>query len=411
MNEIDFEKLAAIAKEEFNKIRGPMVSESALLAEYVDMVKDILKMDPKVFSSPIPGFPNVPLPIEEKWIYTFNKQFKNRQELINFADGILTGKKVAAVDGSQIYEDRMIKIPVGLVRVLGICVTYDGKTLPKILDEYYGINSEMKLPGGTPIPQNALGLPNESVDAYRSFFEHNLEIKLMDEKPEIIFSDNPLIQTYLLAGKTKEMRNEHIQSIMRMLYYSKVEKIPVIGLIDSSQSQEFCGLVKAIHDVEKKPWDMSLIDKKGYQDTQLWSDILDLYDRTCVFQSQHEIMTHYSGRINIEKSPQAKPKLEDLNFTHDLCFYYTRLSPFGIQRIEIPLWIMKKPGLIDQIHKIICAQAALGEGHPHLLSQAHNFVVIRSQYSKFFVNVLLQEANYSGISFRGSTKELRKLIF
>ena len=411
MNEIDFEKLATIAREEFNKIRGPMSSESTLLAEYVDMVKDILQMDPKLFSSPIPGFPNVPLPLEDNWIYKFKIQFKSRQELIDFADGILTGNKIAAVDGSQIYEDRMIKIPIGLVRVLGICVTYDGKTLPKILDEYYGINSEMKLPAGTPIPQNALGLPNDCVDAYRSFYEHNLEIKLMNEKPALIFSDNPLIQTYLLAKKTKEMRNEHIHSMMRMLYHSKMEKIPVVGLIDSSQSQEFCTLVKAIHDVEKKSWDMSLIDKKGYHDAHLWSDLLDLYDRTCVFQSQHEIMNYYSGKINVEKNPQGKPKFEDLNFTHDLCFYYTRLSPFGIQRVEVPYWIMKRPGLIDQVHKYVCAQAALGEGHPHLLMQAHNFVVIRNQYSKFFVNVLLQEAQNTGITFRGSTKELRKLIF
>ncbi len=411
MNEINFDALSAIAKEEFNKIKGSMASDSKLLDEYLNMVKDILLIDPRVYKDPLNDFPNVPLTMEDKWIFKNQIQFKTRKEMIDWADSILMKKKIAAVDGSQIYEDRMIRIPVGLVRVLGLCVTYDGTTRPLILDEYHGVNSEMKFPGGSSIEQNSLRLPNEIVDAFRAYYEHNLEIKLMDQEPDLIFSDNPLIQTYLLAGKRNEIKRELIVYMMKMLYYSRMKKIPVVGIIDSPQSKEFCQLVKMIHDTEKKSWDMTLLDKKGFEDTHLIADLLDLYDRTCVFLSQNEILTNYKEKIDINMDSKQKAQYLDLNFQHELGFYYTRLSPLSIVRVELPLWIMKVPGLIEKIHNYICAQAALGEGHPHLNMQAHNFVVIRSKHSQFFQNILLEEAAKTGMRFSGTTKELRKKIF
>ncbi len=411
MTEINFDMLSSIAKEEFNKIQGPMQNESRLLNEFLDSVRDILNIDPHVYHDPLEDFPHAPLTMEDKWIYKNTIQFNTRKELIDWADSILTNKKIAAVDGSQIYEDRMIRIPVGLVRVVGLCVKYDGLTRPLILDEYHGINSEMKLPGGTPIEQNTLRLPNEFVDAFRAYYEHNLEIKLMEEKPDLIISDNPLIQSYLLVGKDKEIKKELISYMMRMLYYSKIKKIPVIGITDSPQSKEFCELVKAIHDTDKNKWEVSILDKKGIDDTHLIKDLLDLYDRTCVFCSQNEILDHYKQKVDINLDPKQDANYLDLDFQKELGFYYTRLSPLSIVRVELPLWIMKIPGLIDTIHQYICAQAAIGEGHPHLNMEAHHLVIIKSKYAQFFENVLLEEAAKTNIIFAGSTKELRKRIF
>lgn len=411
MNEINFDALSSIAKEEFNKIKGAVKSESDLLDEFRNMVKDMMNINPLVYENGFNEFPTAPCPMEDQWIYKNPIKFQSRKHMIDWADSILRDKKIAAVDGSQIYEDRMIRIPVGLVRVVGLCVKYDGLTRPLILDEYHGVNSEMKLPGGTPIEKNALKLPNEFVDAFRAYYEHNLEIKLMDQKPDLIFSDNPLIQTYLLVGRKEEIKKELISYMLRMLYYSRKNKIPIIGITDSPQSKEFCELVKAVHETEKKSWDISLLDKKGIEDIYLIGDLLDIYDRTCVFRSQNEILDKYKDKVDINIDPKQKPQYLEINFQNELGFYYTRLSPLSIVRIELPLWIMKIPGLIDKIHQYVCAQAAIGDGHPHLNMEAHHLVIIKNKYSQFFQNVLLEEAAKADIPFYASTKELRKQIF
>jgi len=409
MDEIDYEKISRIARAEFNKVIGAIEGDNKLLDEYVNMIQDIFKMDPRLFALTDPQFPNVPLTMEDKWLFPFPKKFKTKKELLDFADDTLKNKRIGAVDGSQVYQDWIVKIPVGLIRVLGISVLYDGKTLPKKIDEYYGVNSKMKYPAGSQPPQNALGLQDELVDVYRSFFEHNVEIQLMDEKPNLIFTDNPLIQTYLTVGRQEETRKELIHPMMRMLYHSNKQQVPVAGIIDSPKSQELCLLVKMIHDIEKQPGDMSLLEKRGFDDVHLFGNFLGLYDRTCVFRSQHQVLNYYKGLVNINPDPSDTPKEIELKYEREIVFYYTRLSPFGVARVELPVWVMKGNGLIDELHKLICAQAAIGEGHPHLLVQAHNSVVLRKTISRFYVNVLVEEAMRSRVPIFGSTKELRKI--
>ena len=131
MDEIDYEKISRIARAEFNKVIGAIEGDNKLLDEYVNMIQDIFKMDPRLFALTDPQFPNVPLTMEDKWLFPFPKKFKTKKELLDFADDTLKNKRIGAVDGSQVYQDWIVKIPVGLIRVLGLSVLYDGKTLPK----------------------------------------------------------------------------------------------------------------------------------------------------------------------------------------------------------------------------------------------------------------------------------------
>jgi hypothetical protein len=121
-------------------------------------------------------------------------------------------------------------------------------------------------------------------------------------------------------------------------------------------------------------------------------------------------MQFYDRDLNMSIHKDQPKKNVPFNSVHDLGFYYTRLSPFGIVRVELPLWIMKQKGFIDQLHEIICAQAAIGEGYPHLITEAHNGAVIRNNVAQFFVNNMVNEATKHGLSVRGSTKEIRKMI-
>ena len=48
MDEIDYEKISRIARAEFNKVIGAIEGDNKLLDEYVNMIQDIFKMDPRL---------------------------------------------------------------------------------------------------------------------------------------------------------------------------------------------------------------------------------------------------------------------------------------------------------------------------------------------------------------------------
>jgi hypothetical protein len=93
-----------------------------------------------------------------------------------------------------------------------------------------------------------------------------------------------------------------------------------------------------------------------------------------------------------------------------ICFTYLHVGA-EIARVEFPVWLTRKPELLEQALGVVGAQAAKGMGYPVCLSEAHHLAVIRgSEREKFFELMAARMVNLGLPKIRTSPKESGKKV-
>ena len=255
------------------------------------------------------------------------------------------------------------------------------------------------------IKKGGYDLPNKSVDYYRTQLEHEMEKKLLAKKPDYIFTDNPIIMSFLRFNPKDRIKDGYISDMLNILYRTDALKIPFIGMVDNPQSKSVCRTIQKIFELEGNPSSVNISELDPFPDIVILDNLLGPFDRTTVFLSRNQILKEYNGIISIKtKAGQIQ---KEADYGENLCFYYMRSTSLGLLRVEFSRWIYEA-NLVDELHKIICAQCILGRGYPAVTEQAHNLVVIRHNDQQLFARALIEAANNNSIYFRTSSKEYNK---
>ena len=129
----------------------------------------------------------------------------------------------------------------------------------------------------------------------------------------------------------------------------------------------------------------------GVQDQMLFSAWLKPGERSDLFFSQSSLVEKYYGVSRIY-------------------FFYLRVED-EIARVEVPEWLIRKPGLLDLTHVLVLDQCRRGQGYPVALSEAHEKAVVsgsdREEFWALVDESMLEEKMSTETSLKSQSKKSR----
>ena len=127
----------------------------------------------------------------------------------------------------------------------------------------------------------------------------------------------------------------------------------------------------------------------GVMDRELLVNMLDLNERSAVFDSNAAIVReHYGG--------------------HGVSFFYVRTEE-EVGRVEVPDWVAEDEALLGLVHSLVVEQCRLGPGYPVALKEAHEQAVVTGADRQYFVELVGDALEQQGLPAYSSEKNISKM--
>ena len=127
----------------------------------------------------------------------------------------------------------------------------------------------------------------------------------------------------------------------------------------------------------------------GILDRELLENMLDLGERSSVFESNAGIVrNHYGG--------------------HGVSFFYVKTEE-EVGRVEMPGWVAADEALVGLVHSLVVEQCRLGPGYPVSLKEAHEQAVVTGADRRYFVELVADALEQQGLTAYSSEKNISKM--
>lgn len=354
--------------------------EEDSLESYREAYEKAKEDSPEELMDKVDEYEGIGIPLENRWEFEFGKKFGTRKDMRNWAHNVLEGEAITGVDGSQAPADKIISLPIALVRAVGFLNRHNGDY--EKLEKYRCLTSEDAYLESS----DYLRLNSLEVNYSRFSLENEVALNSLEEDPSLILIDNTFILSYLLTSSTAEYLDLHLDSLLDLLERTKGRSM-VAGVVDPSQSKELSNSLSKAYGLRKNP----------VHDSSLLFKYLDLFDRSCVYRSKRGVLRRYEKEQGGER----------VDYRNEIGFFYLKTHSHKPMRVEFPLWVHRK-GLVEKLANLIRASCVVGEGYPYELSKAHEYVVISKNEKEKFYEIVQKIAEGKGLDYSLSQKEFKK---
>jgi hypothetical protein len=231
LNFNDLSKLLEGSDEEFASFRDEADGE---VSSYRDLLARLPSMDRSLLDiKDVPGRTGArPLePMGDGFFVPFRMPWTDRDGCMRWMDEVLGKRKVAAVDGGQIYPERASGVPVAVLQA-GVALNDRGNGLRR--------EGRLSIIGPREFVESVfMDMPvNSLVDARRFELECDSAVSLMEEHDDVmVLMDYPLLVPHLL-GYQDRLRYTYLHAVKRLLRTSGGTGDPVVGFVDRSVARD-----------------------------------------------------------------------------------------------------------------------------------------------------------------------------
>jgi hypothetical protein len=327
----------------------------------------------------------------------FGRQWSTHEEARAWALEVLTGRPVAAVDGSQIPPTKDFNIPVGAIQV-GWFINPHQAGVPYVKNVSFAVLSPNELDDDIDEVADDRAMPSWRVTQERFIGECDQLCKIMADyadapqrsKP-LCFFDGSLIVSF--AIQLREGRAQpYLAAVRKLIDCSSECRVPLVAFVDRSFSHDFVNLVDNVSGTSVGNEKLTLSDA-GLLESYLpnWGD------RSPLFYCDR------NDNLRREYDPQLY---------NDVAFTYVRLTRDRVPaRVEMPWWIVQE-GLAEDILDLVRAECVVGGGYPYAAETADALAVISHADRERFYNLFEQFASQSGLALvqarKASSKSARR---
>jgi hypothetical protein len=331
--------------------------------------------------------------------FPFGQTFANHQEARAWAE-CLRGTVTFAVDGSQILPWRDASVPLALVQV-GLFENPHQPPAPYVKDVETEILTPQDVLEAEPDTADArtgelLGYSSQIVHLRRFELEVRTLVARMEhharqrkatgrEAPVVAFCDGSLIVSFALK-MPPQYRRRYVDASRLLLQASEATRIPLVGYIDTSYARDIVTMLGVLHTGEPLP------STQGIHDALLWNRELSWGDRTPAFISARDDL----GRMGYDD------QRENVAFV-----YFQAAQDRPPARLEFPRWVLDA-GLLDEVLRVVRAEAIAGNGYPYPIEAADAVAVISTTDRNQFYAVFQEFATRHHLDFSFSKKALSK---
>ncbi len=314
-----------------------------------------------------------------------NLAWDNREQSLAWAKTHLEGVTTFAVDGSQVFPQKDFSIPIALVQIGWF------ENHHRTAGDY-----EKDILLDVMTPKDLVADRSQPMDRWINMRRFSMEVqRLIDyikkakdravdqsRDPEkcLVFFDGSLVLSFA-SMLDENIRAPYIEQVLTLLQASEKHQVPLVGYIDTAQSNDITTLLRSLHDLD---------NTRALYDAKLLNRWMEWGDRT-------PLMTCDRGGILNEYREMG----DRLTFT------YLKTNANYPARLDLPKWIWEA-GRAETVINQVRAEVIVGNGYPYAIETADQTAVLQSRDRQIFYRMLQEWAEQEQLPLQMSQKMMSK---
>lgn len=344
----------------------------------------------------VAAFPADELDRQKSFTFAFAEKWKNHEEARAWAAQILENRTTFAADGSQIYAEKDISLPVGAIQVGWFENPHDASQRYE-KNAYFEILSPKVLLENQDEPMNPETRVGErrfhaEVEKVREFLLRKKGWQERGERMPLAFFDGTLLVSFSLPQTALQM--SFVQAMVGLARLSSETQVPLVGYVDRSFARDLLHLLDAF------AGESNVDQQTLYDATVLRAEIENFPpilanwgDRTCFCFSKRKGLSAF---LDAETGKSL------------VGFVYLQTTAEALPaRLDIPAWVYEE-GLLEELLDTVRAECVIGLGYPYPLETADATAVITSRDREIFLRALQDFASREKLGFSVSRKNASK---
>jgi hypothetical protein len=326
----------------------------------------------------------------------FAESWTNHEAARGWANEILKNRTTFAADGSQLYVEKDVSLPIGAIQIGWFENPHDGSQRYE-KSAYFEILSPetlLRKQEEPVIPETRVGELrfHAEVNKISEFLLKKKDWQKNDKRMPLAFFDNTLLFTLSLAQT--EIEKSFLQATIDMVKLSRDVEVPVVGYVDRSYAKDLLNMLDALYGREnsnrKTLYDSLILHSPSGN----FPRILESWgDRTCFCYSKRKGLSEFL----YDETGESLVGFTYLQTTRDA-------AP---ARIDVPSWIYEK-GFLNEVLDVVRAECVIGLGYPYALETADQTAVITMRDREVFLRALQDFAMREKLNFNVSRKAASK---
>ena len=327
---------------------------------------------------------------------SFVESWNNHEEARVWAAKILAKRTTFAADGSQLFVEREVSLPVAAIQIGWFENPHDDALGYEKNARFFVLSPEDLLRDQEEpvIPETRVGQRRfeAEVEKAKEFLIKKNGWQERGERMPLAFFDGTLLISFALPRT--ELQEGFIKTMVGLAKVSRETRVPLIGYVDRSYARDLLGLLDALDGTRNQ--NKRTVDDASMLHAAVGDELPTLRnwgDRTIFC---------YSKRRGLNAFIDEETGKSIVGF----CYLQTT-SDNPPARIDVPAWIYEE-NLLDEVFDAIRAECVIGLGYPYALETADQTAVINLRDREVFLQALQGFAKRNNLDFRFSRKAASK---
>jgi len=326
---------------------------------------------------------------------SFNQSWQNHEEARAWAFEILQNRTTFAADGSQLFAEREVSLPVAAIQIGWFENPHNEGSGYEKQAHFFVLSPNELLSQDEPvIPETKVGQRRfeAEIEKIKEFLKKKQGWQTRGERMPLAFYDGTLLLSISLP-KT-DLQEGFINKLVELARVSELAEVPLVGYVDRSYARDLLSL-------------LNTFDGAPQANHQMLDDVSVLHASTpetpqTLKNWGDRTVFCYSRRRGLNAFIDAETGKSIVGFT-----YLQTTSDSAPARLDIPSWIYEK-GLLDEVLDTVRAECVIGLGYPYALETADQTAVITVRDREIFLRALQDFAMREKLSFGVSRKAASK---
>ncbi|MEM6451903.1 MAG: DNA double-strand break repair nuclease NurA [Cyanobacteria bacterium P01_D01_bin.105] len=325
------------------------------------------------------------IPKKHNGILRSGLAWDNREQSLAWAKSHLKDVTTFAVDGSQVFPQKDFSIPIALVQIGWFenhhCDegTYEKDILLDVMTPK-DLVSDRSQPMDRWINMRRFSMEVQRLIKYIHQAKDRALAHNRDPEKCLAFFDGSLVLSFA-ALLDENIRDPYIQQVLTLLRASEKHQVPLVGYVDTAQSNDITTLLRTLDKLETT---------RAIHDAKLLNPLMQWGDRTSLMICDRGDILNYYAEMRSR-----------------IAFTYLKTNANYPARIELPLWVWES-GRAEAVINQVRAEVVVGNGYPYAIETADQTAVLQSRDRQVFYRILQDWAHQENLQLKLSQKMMSK---
>lgn len=341
------------------------------------------------------ALPSAELDARESFSFQFAPKWENHEEARLWATQILKNRTTFAADGSQLYAEKEVSLPVGAIQIGWFENPHDENQTYEKNARFSVLSPEKLLSRDEPVvPETKVGqLRFEAeIERVEEFLRKKSGWQTRGERMPLAFYDGTLLLS--TPHPDTGLQASFTNKLVELVRVSIEAQVPLVGYVDRSYARDLLTMLENFEAMtdkhERTLYDATIL----HAETENFGQVLKFWGDRTVFC--------YSKRRGLSQFIDAQTGKSIVGFV-----YLQTTSEDSPARLDIPAWIYEA-GFLEEVLDVARAECVVGLGYPYALETADQTALITMRDREVFLAALQDFAGREKLNFSVSRKNASK---